>query len=1057
MAKGGKQAGLLSFLSINKWLTIALVLFGASLTATASTITVPAGGSLQSAINAAQYGDTIILQAGTTYTGAIVLPLKSGTGEIVIQSSRLSELPEGVRVNPSQSALFARVLSASPAEPMVKTVAGAHHYRFQGIEFSTTTASVVVYDLIRFGESRFMQTTLASVPHHLVIDRCYIHGWGTQDVQRGVSLNSAESTVSNSYVSEIHGVGYDTQAIAGWSGPGPFHIINNYLEGAGENILFGGADPGIPNMVPSDIEIRRNYVLKPLSWKVGDPSYAGTHWTVKNLLELKNARNVIIDGNVFENCWTDGQTGIPILFTVRNQEGTAPWSVIENVTFTNNIVKGAEGALNLLGSDNERPSQRSSGLMITNNLFTDIRGPFLTMNGYYNVTLDHNTSFQKHNTYTLYGDQSLGFVSTNNLTIENPWGIYGEGGYLGTPALAHLTPSYVFTKNLMVGSAPSENPAGNFYPGVVSQVGFVDFAAGNYALSPASPYRNAGTDGKDVGVDFVQLNGALAGTAPSPTPTPTPKPSATPTPSPSATPTPTPTPTPSATPTPTPTPAPTPSPSPTPTPSPAPSPSPTPTPAPGAPQVNLTVPNNTSTFVAGTNITLAANATDSNGSISKVEFYRGTTLIDTDTSSPYSVVWAKVQKGTYNLTAKATDNSGLSTTSAVVSITVTNSPNSVNRAKGHAGTLSQQQDSLGAGDGSYVANTALASDITGLTAEIQQAYSEFQLEAGSFGTTTSAIDVQIRSAILFSKATAGLAMRVQSSPNIKANLLRIASHLAIAEDLMRFKVIAQATIDQANATRTRTNVVVGKASTGYGTTAVSSVAPASLASIAGSNNPQPMTSQTVFASLLSDGALPYEVGGLSVTVGGVAVPVLYASPSAIKFFMPADMPEGMAEVVVSSQDGYICQGSVSVELNGSLIMTTGDDPNGIALLANGQTLITSSFEILTAENFGPDKRTRLTFFATGVSGSAFNSDTRNDVNIGGKITANFAEAISVEARFGNGRVITLPVEFAGAQGTVPGLDQITVVLTQQLKSAGTVQLTLVVGGRRSAAPTVFIK
>src|SRR5205814_5779428 len=95
-------------------------------------------------------------------------------------------------------------------------------------------------------------------------------------------------------------------------------------------------------------------------------------------------------------------------------------------------------------------------------------------------------------------------------------------------------------------------------------------------------------------------------------------------------------------------------------------------------------------------------------------------------------------------------------------------------------------------------------------------------------------------------------------------------------DLMRYGVITQSTMDQANATKTRTNVIVGQADTGYGLNAVSSVAPASLASIAG--NPQPMTSQTGFASFLADGTIPYEVGGLSVTVNGVAAPVLSASP-----------------------------------------------------------------------------------------------------------------------------------------------------------------------------------
>ena len=1037
MSEGGSSNGRLSFFSLQKWITITLVLIAAAFSANAATITVPAGGSVQSAINAAQYGDTIIVQAGTIYTASLVLPLKSGTGEIVIQSSRLSELPEGVRVNPSQSALFAKFQSVIPAEPVVKTVAGAHHYRFQGIEFSSADASVIIYDIIRFGGARDTQTSLSQVPHHLVIDRCYIHGFDTQDTQRGVSLNSSESTVSNSYISEIHTEGIEAQAIGAWNGPGPFHIINNYLEAAGENLMIGGSDSAAPELMPGNIEILRNYLFKPLRWKVGDPSYAGRHWTVKNILELKAVINAYVDGNVLENNWVDAQDGVAVLFTVRNQECNAPWSTVQNVTYTNNTLRNAPGALNLLGMDNEvtaafgkcnpaSTSVRGTGVRIANNLFYNIKGTYLQLNGFYNVTVDHNTSFQTGNTYTLFGQASLGYVSTNNLTIENPYGIFGDGGYSGTGALTHYTPSFVFSKNLMVGASVSENPAGNFYPSAVSNVGFVDFVGGNFALSPSSPYHNAGTDGKDIGVDFVQLNAAAAGTAPAPTPTPTP------TGTPSSTPTPTPTPTPS--------------------------PTATPTPVPGAPLVTLSVPSDK--FVAGVDITLTANASDPGGSVSKVEFYRGTTLIGTDTSGPYGAVWVSAQKGTYALTAKATDNSGLSTTSTVVSITVTNSPNTVRKAKGHADSLVQQtlaqQEYAGAADGSYLANVALATDITSLTTDITNAYSEFQGESATFGSVTPAIDTQLRAAMLFSKASAGLAMRAASSPNIRNNLLRIASHLAIADDLMRFGVIKQTTANQASASKARTDVVVGLASTGYAMASISSVAPGSLASIAGKGNVQPMTSQTGYASVSSSGILPYEVGGLSVTVDDVAVPVIYASPSGIKFFMPVDIPLGSAEVIVSSQDGYVCQGVVSVERNGSMIMTTSEDENGTIAATNGQNLLSSNFQVVSPGYFGSDKRTRLTFFATGVSGSALNTNTSNDINVNGNVRANFAEAISVEARLGNGQVFTLPVEYAGVQGTLSGLDQITVILTSQLKGAGTVQLTLIVNGRRSNAPTVFI-
>src|SRR6185503_15653754 len=417
MAECSIKAAQLSFLSIYKWFTISVILIAATVSARAATIIVPAGGNVQSAIDSAQYGDTIILQAGAVYTASVTLPLKSGTGEIVIQSSRLSELPEGVRVNPSQSALFAKIQSSIPAEAVVKTVAGAHHYRFQGIEFSTSTASTVVYDLIRFGEGRGSQTTLSSVPHHLVLDRCYIHGFDTQDVQRGVTVNSSETTVSNSYISNIHGVGFDTQAVGGWNGPGPIHIINNYLEAAGENVMFGGADSASEQLMPADIEIRRNHLFKPLSWKVGDPTYEGKHWTVKNLLEFKTAKRVVVDGNVLENNWTDAQDGKAILFTVRNQECTANWSTVQYITFTNNTLKNAEGGFNLLGKDNEAEpsygkcpststSVRGTDVTISNNLIYNIRGTFLTQNGFANVSLDRNTHVQRGNLVTFYGEVS---------------------------------------------------------------------------------------------------------------------------------------------------------------------------------------------------------------------------------------------------------------------------------------------------------------------------------------------------------------------------------------------------------------------------------------------------------------------------------------------------------------------------------------------------------------------------------------------------------------------------------------------------------------------------
>ena len=92
------------------------------------------------------------------------------------------------------------------------------------------------------------------------------------------------------------------------------------------------------------------------------------------------------------------------------------------------------------------------------------------------------------------------------------------------------------------------------------------------------------------------------------------------------------------------------------------------------PTVSLTSPANNATFTAPANITITANAADSDGTVTKVDFYNGATLLGSATASPYSFTWSNVAAGTYSLTAKATDNAGASTTSAAISITVVAPP-----------------------------------------------------------------------------------------------------------------------------------------------------------------------------------------------------------------------------------------------------------------------------------------------------------------------------------------------------------------------------------------------
>src|SRR6266403_1727395 len=88
------------------------------------------------------------------------------------------------------------------------------------------------------------------------------------------------------------------------------------------------------------------------------------------------------------------------------------------------------------------------------------------------------------------------------------------------------------------------------------------------------------------------------------------------------------------------------------------------------PSVTLAAPTNGEQFTAPADITLSANASDTDGTIKKVEFFQGTTLLGTDYTPPYTVTWKAVGPGSYTLAARATDNVNLKTTSIAATINV---------------------------------------------------------------------------------------------------------------------------------------------------------------------------------------------------------------------------------------------------------------------------------------------------------------------------------------------------------------------------------------------------
>ncbi|HEY0133685.1 MAG TPA: hypothetical protein VGB85_06380 [Nannocystis sp.] len=480
---------------------------------TGQTLHVAAGGDLQAAIDAAAPGDEITLAAGASFTGNFVLPEKAGDGWIVIRSDAAGLPPEHTRVSLDDAVHMATLVTPSDLS-VVSTAGAAHHFRFVGIEFRPADG-VSPNDLIVLGDGG--ATSVDQLAHDLVFDRCIVRGDPATGGKRGIQLNARSVGVVQSYFTDWKREGQDTQTMLGWNTPGPFRIVDNHLEGAGENIMFGGADAKIADVIPSDIEICGNHFTKPLRWKVDDPGYEGTHWSVKNLFELKVGRRVLISGNTFEQVWADAQTGFAIVLKSANQDGGQPWAVTEHVNFVYNEIRMANNGIAVSRTDGG--SLGTNHVRIAHNVITDIGAAtwggggriFQLLDGVADVKVVHNTGFGISHAIIFDGAPLPALAIEDNILGPTTYGVFGSGQGEGSGALGFYAPGGSLVGNVIVGASMASYPAGNSFPATVEEVGFVDLAGGNLGLVPGSTYAGAASDGTDPGASIELVAQAKSG------------------------------------------------------------------------------------------------------------------------------------------------------------------------------------------------------------------------------------------------------------------------------------------------------------------------------------------------------------------------------------------------------------------------------------------------------------------------------------------------------------------------------------------------------------------
>jgi hypothetical protein len=529
-------------------------------------IRVPAKSNLATAIDDAKCGDTLLLPAGASFD-ATVLPSKKCDDQhyITVRTDTPdSNLPpEGTRISPAWGGVaslpgrppFAQP-SGGPARLLATVVARrpegvsvGDHLRFIGIEWTTPP------------EANIGRVLSADHTDHVIFDRNWVHPANGAEVGHGIGMvhGSHSIAVINSYISGLNciartGKCTDATGIGGGGGDEPISVLkiyNNFIEAAGENILFGGSAATI---VPTDIEIRRNHLFRPMLWKEGEPGYtpdaSGNPYIVKNNFELKSAIRLLFEANLLENSWGGfSQTGYSILLTPKNQSNKCPACRVNDITIRFNRIRNVAGVLQIANALSKAGGAATDGGRYSiHDLFADDlherdykgSGPFVivisTGPPLHDIQIDHVTAFVKGVLLSVLNDgpKLPNFTLTNSVFSvgdrRSPIASAGGGPQSCASKSQSIGPEavlqacfdpYKFDKNLII-SGRGSFPKGNIVVGSPEAAGIRDLKDGvtkdprlchekGPGCPKVSPGTGAASDGRDLGADIDSLEAAIAG------------------------------------------------------------------------------------------------------------------------------------------------------------------------------------------------------------------------------------------------------------------------------------------------------------------------------------------------------------------------------------------------------------------------------------------------------------------------------------------------------------------------------------------------------------------
>jgi hypothetical protein len=467
------------------------------------------GDDLQAALDSARRGDQIVLASGSTFAGGFILRRKDDAGWITIRSET-EPSARGQRPNPTSFLRSAHLRTMRNGEPVLTAEPGANGYWISGVEIAAASSVTSLGALVFISPAN---GRASDVPSRIVIERSYVHGHPQLDMRRCVFFDASNSAVNDSWISECHSRGFDSQGILVITSPGHLLFRNNFISGAGENLLIGGGAPNVAGMLPEDIEIVGNHFFKPLEWQRDG-------WLVKNSIEVKIGRRIDIRDNYLENNWVHGQIGFAVVLKASNQNDGSPWVRTSDITFRRNILSGSAAGINLF----EDGPVGLTRIAILANQFDRIGlqtlggvGRMLQIIGRVDeVEVRHNTMVfdqngsVKNSAITIDGKGGQNLTVSNNIFDGGEYGFFRGGGRMGIAAIQEYSPNGVAVGNVLALSWNPGYGTRNTVVGSVAAIGFVRVESGDLRLLSTSPVKNNGVFGAVPGVPLGALASAVA-------------------------------------------------------------------------------------------------------------------------------------------------------------------------------------------------------------------------------------------------------------------------------------------------------------------------------------------------------------------------------------------------------------------------------------------------------------------------------------------------------------------------------------------------------------------